>query len=69
MSQIAERLKEVTLESQQVDRLVDGASSLYAEKETAVERPMMVGLACIHVKSILSLLPSQITFLAQSEKS
>ena len=52
MSQIATRLKELTLESQQVDRLVNGASRLYDEKEVSFERPPMVGLSTLLIISL-----------------
>ena len=79
ISQLAARLKEVTLESQQVDRLVNGASRLYDEKEISFERPLAVGLitllislTCwepISVSSYFSFFfSSKFTLLAEPEK-
>ena len=47
MNQIAARLKEfeVTLENQQLDRLVQRASILYSEKQKSFEEPIKVSLA------------------------
>ena len=55
MIQIAASLNEfeVTLENQQLDRLVQRASVLYGEKQKSFEEPITVSLACAYKYYVL----------------